>query len=224
MIELTRDGDVFVLRMDQGENRFSPDMLAALEGALDEVRDTDGPRALVTTGTGKFFTNGLDLDWLGSNQDAMVGYLARVDRLFAKVLSLPCPTAAAANGHAFGAGAMLLLAHDHRIMRSDRGYWCLPEVDLQMPFPRGMQALVAARLPNLTAHEAMITAHRYGADEALAKGIVEQIAPEADVLAAAIERVRGLADHAGTNLAGVRTSLYAPVLAALCPTVSATMP
>ena len=215
MIELTREGDVFVLRMDHNENRFSPDMLTALDRALDEVRDTDGPRALVTTGTGKFFTNGLDLDWLGANQGDMVSYLARVDLLFAKVLSLPCPTAAAANGHAFGAGAMLMLAHDHRIMRSDRGYWCLPEVDLQMPFPPGMQALVAARLPALTAHEAMITAHRFGADEALAKGIVEQVAPEPDVLTAAIERVRGLAPHAGPNLAGVRTSLYAGVLTAL---------
>ncbi len=215
MIDLNRDGDVFVLRMDHDENRFSPEMLDALEDALTTVADTEGPRALVTVGTGKFFTNGLDLDWLGANQERVREYLDRVDDLFARVLSLPCPTAAAVNGHAFGAGAMLSLAHDHRVMRSERGFWCLPEVALNMPFPAGMQSLVTARLPRVTAHEAMVTAHRFPADEALAKGIVEAVVSEAEVVTAAVERVRPLAAHAGPNLAGVRTALHAEVLAAL---------
>ncbi len=212
MIDLSRDGDVFVLRMDHDENRFSPEMLDALQAALTTVADAEGPRALVTTGTGKFFTNGLDLDWLGANQERLGWYLDQVSALFASVLSLPCPTAAAVNGHAFGAGAMLALAHDHRIMRTDRGFWSLPEVALNMPFPPAMQALVVARLPTVTAHEAMVTAHRYGADEALAKGIVEATAAEDAVVAAAVERVRPLAAHAGPNLAGVRTHLHAGVI------------
>jgi enoyl-CoA hydratase/carnithine racemase len=215
MIDLTRDGDVFVLRMDRDENRFSPEMLDALQAALTTVADAEGPRALVTTGTGKFFTNGLDLDWLGANQDRLGWYLDQVDALFARVLSLPCPTAAAVNGHAFGAGAMLSLAHDHRIMRADRGFWCLPEVSLNMPFPDGMQALVVARLPTLTAHEAMVTSRRYGAAEALAGRIVEATASEDEVVAAAVDRLRPLAAHAGANLAGVRTHLHADVLATL---------
>ncbi len=215
MIDLSRDGDVFVLRMDATENRFSPDMLDALQGALATVAETEGPRALVTTGTGKFFTNGLDLDWLAANQDRMREYLDMVSALFTRVLTMPCPTAAAINGHAFGAGAMLSLTHDHLVMRSDRGFWCLPEVALNMPFPPGMQAVVVSRLPVVTSHEAMVTAHRYGAEEALAKGIVEATASEDAVLAATIERVRPLALHAGPNLAGVRSALHAGVLETL---------
>jgi enoyl-CoA hydratase/carnithine racemase len=215
MIDLSRDGEVFVLRMDAGENRFSPDFLDALKGALTTVAETEGPRALVTTGTGKFFTNGLDLDWLSANPSRMNEYLDMVDDLFARVLTMPCPTAAAVNGHAFGAGAMLTLVHDHRIMRDDRGFWCLPEVDLGMPFPPGMQAVVTSRLPVTTSHEAMITAHRYGGPEALAKGIVEATASEDAVLSATVERVRPLAPHAGANLQGVRSKLHASVLETL---------
>lgn len=215
MIDLSRDGDVFILRMDHGENRFSPDLLDALKDALSTVADAEGPRALVTVGTDKFFTNGLDLDWLGDNPSRMGEYLDMVQDLFARVLLLPCPTAAAVNGHAFGAGAMLALVHDHRIMRDDRGFWCLPEVALNMPFPAGMQAVVTARLPITTSHEAMITSHRFPAAEAQAKGIVEATAPEAGVLAAAVERVRPLAAHAGPNIAGVRSKLHATVLEAL---------
>lgn len=47
-------------------------------------------------------------------------------------------------GHAFGAGAFLALAHDYRIMRSDRGWWCVPAatVGLQIPLPQGLIALL----------------------------------------------------------------------------------
>lgn len=52
----------------------------------------------------------------------------------ARILTLPEPTVAAVSGHVFGAGAMLAMAHDWRIMRSDRGYFCFPEVDIRIPF------------------------------------------------------------------------------------------
>ncbi len=141
MPQLDRVDDVFVLDLGNTENRFHPDWLTEVEQSLDVVERTDGPRALVTTATGKFFSNGLDLEWLGAHGDQTAGYVARVQQLFARVLALPVVTVAALQGHTFAAGAMLALAHDHRVMRADRGFWCLPEVDLGMPFAAGMSAL-----------------------------------------------------------------------------------
>jgi len=215
MITLDRDGDVFVMTMDNGENRLSPELLDAVEGHLATVAEAEGPRALVVAGTGKFFSNGLDLDWLGQHPDELQPYLGRVHELFAAILSLPCATVAAQNGHTFAAGAMLAICHDERVMRSDRGYWCLPEVDLGMPFTPGMNALIPAMVPPRTAHEAMVTGRRYSADDALAAGIVHEVAAEADVLGRAVERAAALAPKAGPNLAGIRTHLHQDVLAAL---------
>jgi len=65
MIDLEKDGDVFVLHMCAGENRFNRTFLDALVAALDEVEKSEGPAALVTTGEGKFDSNGLDLAWMG---------------------------------------------------------------------------------------------------------------------------------------------------------------
>ena len=215
MIELTRDGDVFVLRLDDDENRLSPANLDVWEPLLGEVEAAEGPKALVTTGTGKFFSNGLDLDHLGTHPEELLPYLARVHALFARVLSLPCATVAACNGHTFAAGAMISLCHDHRVMREDRGYWCLPEVDLGMPFTPGMNALIPAMLPSRTAHEAMVTGRRYSGAEACAAGIVDSLAPEADVLSTAVAHAATLAGKAGKGLAGIRTHLHADVIAAL---------
>ena len=159
---LERTGDVHVLDLGDGENRFSPDWVAEVGACLDEVAAAGPPAALVTAATGKFFSNGLDLDWLLAHADRAADYVGSVQRLFARVLTLPVPTVVAVQGHAFAAGAMLTLAHDVRVMRADRGFWCLPEVDIGIPFTPGMAALIQARLTPATAHEAMTTARRYG--------------------------------------------------------------
>ena len=69
MPQLDRDGEVFVLDLGADENRFHPDWVASVSGLLEEVAAADGPRALVTAATGKFWSNGLDLDWLFSHPD-----------------------------------------------------------------------------------------------------------------------------------------------------------
>ena len=215
MPSLDRVDDVFVLDLGDTENRFHPDWLTSVEESLDAVAHAEGPRALVTTATGKFFSNGLDLDCLGGHGDQMAAYIARVQQLFVRVLALPVVTAAALQGHTFAAGAMLALTHDHRVMRADRGFWCLPEVDLGMPFAAGMAALIRARLTPQAAHEAMVTGRRYGGGDALAAGIVDRVADEDRVRETALELAQPHVAKAGPNLAAIKTGMYGPVLDAL---------
>lgn len=172
MAGLQRRGAVFVLTLGDDENRFHPDRLTQINAALDEVEAADGPKAIVTTGHGKFYSNGLDLDFMAANPGSAEANLSDVHALFARVLAFPAPIVAAVQGHAFAAGAMLALAHDLIVMRGDRGFFCLPEVDLGIPFTAGMNALIRARLPIATAHEAMTTGRRYGGEDAREAGIV----------------------------------------------------
>jgi enoyl-CoA hydratase/carnithine racemase len=212
MPTLERSEDVFVLDLGDTENRFHPDWLSAVGAALDEVERTDGPRALVTTATGKFFSNGLDLDWLIAHPDQHEHYVRDVHALLARVLALPVITVAALQGHAFAAGAMLSLAHDLRVMRADRGFWCLPEADIDIPFTHGMSALIQARLTPQTAHEAMTTARRYGGHDAHAAGIVDHAVPQDAVRSTGLALAAAQAGKAGTTLATIKTRLYSPVL------------
>jgi enoyl-CoA hydratase/carnithine racemase len=194
MIELEQRGDVRVLHMRNGENRFNGDSIRALHAALDEVEAVSGPVALVTTGEEKFYSNGLDLDWMmGGDQDEITGFILEVHRLLGRVLGFPAVTVAAVNGHAFAGGGMLAVAHDYLIMREDRGFWCLPEVDLGLPLTPGMYACVAAHLPRQTLHDAALTGRRYSAREALAAGIVDDTAPQDDVVERAVELASSLA-------------------------------
>jgi Delta3-Delta2-enoyl-CoA isomerase len=212
---LDRDGDVFVLDMGDTENRFNADSLASLSALLDEVEGAEGPKALVVKATGKYWTNGLDLDWMMADPERAGPLLAGVHGLFARVLVMPLPTVAAITGHCYAAGAMLSVAHDIKVMRADRGYWCLPEVDLGLPFTLGMNALLVAKLPKRTAHEAMTTARRYNAPEALDAGILDATAEESAVVSTAIERAGALAGKASPALGEIKSRMYADAVAAL---------
>ncbi|NYV77193.1 enoyl-CoA hydratase-related protein, partial [Streptomyces sp. UH6] len=210
MPTLDRQGDVFVLDLGDGENRFHPDWIASVNSALDEVEKAEGPRALVTAATGKFWSNGLDLDWLFAHADRHQEYVVSVHALFARVLSLPVITVAALQGHTFAAGAMLSLAHDFRVMRADRGFWCLPEADIHIPFTPGMSALIQSRLTPQAAHEAMVTARRFGGGEALAAGVVDRAVPEDAVRTTAVELAASLAGKASETLGTIKSRMYAP--------------
>jgi Delta3-Delta2-enoyl-CoA isomerase len=110
---------------------------------------------------------------------------------------------------------MWSLAHDFRVMRADRGFWCLPEADIGIPFTRGMSALIQARLTPQTAHEAMTTARRYGGEDARASAIVDRAVDEESVRTTAVELAASLAGKAGDTLGTIKARMYAPALAAL---------
>lgn len=217
MIDLQREGDVFVLRFDAPENRFRPESLDAWNAALDRVEAAGSPAALVTTGTGKFYSNGLDLEWLlaAATPAERETYIPRVLALMARVLTFPTITVAAINGHAFGAGAQLSLAHDYRVMRTERGYWCMPEIDMKAPLHPGMTAIIQARVPRQTAHELIVTGTRYGAEAALAKRIVDRAVSESELLPTAIAIAQGLAAKADPAMRVLKQGLYPETLAAL---------
>ena len=211
MVDLSQHGPVWILRMDDDENRFNHASVADLHAALDTVEAVEGDRALVTTGTGKYYSNGLDLDWVLAG-DGTEGFIEEVHRLLGRVLGFPAYTVAAVNGHAFAGGAMLACAHDQIIMRADRGYWCLPEVDLGLPLTPAMYATVAAHLPGPTLAEAVLTGHRYGGVEACAAGIASEAVAEDEVLTRAVTVAAEMAAKDRTVLAAHKELLYGEAL------------
>ena len=215
-LTLERRDEVALITLTAGDNRFNPTSIAAWNAALDEVEADESVAALVTTGTDKFYSNGLDLDWMGTlapDERAHSGQMITdTIRLLGRLASFPMFTVAAINGHAFAGGAMLTLAHDARVMRTDRGFWCLPEVDLNMPLAPGMAAIIQARLDHQVAHEAVLTGRRYAADEALVKGIVDAVAPETEVLRDALALAVTQAGRGRSSIGQLKQDLYGPAL------------
>ena len=214
LIRLELDGYLAILHMTAGENRHNLDWLAEINAALDEVEAAGA--VLITTGEGKFFSNGLDLDWLMSSADTS-GFFEALHALFARLLTFPTATAAAVNGHAFGAGLQRALAHDHRVMRADRGYACMPEIDIGAPLTAGMSAIMRATVPAETLREMMTTGRRYSGPEAVAGRFVHATADENQVLATAIAAVEPLIGRDPATMHRIKVDLVRDQLPALDP-------
>lgn len=216
MIELEREEAVFTLTMNAGENRWNTTFVRAIDEALDEVVASQGAAALVTASSDpKFFSNGLDLDWVmnpaehpeGGDRDVF-GH--QFMSLMGRLITLPVPTVAAVNGHCFGAGLMYALCHDVRIARSDRGYMCANELAIGLTIPLPEVALFKHKIPAPHFHETVILAKRWTGPAAVEAGFVEEAVEAAALLDRAKERAAELAPLGAnrTNMAWQKEALY----------------
>ncbi len=160
-----------VISMNNGANTQNLIFAQELNRCLDEaIEDTEITAIVLTSTDPKSFSQGVDVQWMGGafadgKLDDIKGFMYGMNDVFKKLLTLPVPTIAAINGHAFGNGAILSCACDFRFMRSDRGYFCFPEVDLGIPFLPGMLAFVKKAFAYDQFHDLYLTGRRAGAAE-----------------------------------------------------------
>jgi enoyl-CoA hydratase/carnithine racemase len=112
---------------------------------------------------------------------------------------------------------MLALAHDRRVANAERGWFCLPEVDLGMQFLPFQLALITSRLPALVAEEAILTGSRYDGTAAVAAGIAHATVPPADLLTEAVRLATPYAGKQRGSVQALKVQLHAATLALLPP-------
>ncbi|KAK1326538.1 hypothetical protein QJS10_CPA01g01806 [Acorus calamus] len=206
MCTLEKRGRVFVLTLTgPGEHRLSQTLIDSLRSALSHVRSASpSSSALVTTSSSnsRFFSNGFDLPWARSTPTS-ASATARLrlmgtafTPLIADLLSLPMPTIAAVTGHAAAAGFLLALCHDHILMRSDRGFLYMTELDIGLPLPESFMGVLRSKIGSPRARvEVLLRARKVKAAEAVEMGIVEEAHEGAEATSEAAVRL-------GEELAG----------------------
>jgi enoyl-CoA hydratase/carnithine racemase len=205
---------VLVLHLGDGANTVDEALLAGLEGALDAVEADEGVLGIVTTGDGKAYSQGYDLELFATmGGDEVQAFVDRSVELLARFVTAPVPTVAALNGHAFGWGAMFALAHDQRIQRADRGWLCLPEVDLGLRFHPMQLALIQARLTPAAAGESILAGRRWDGEAALAHGLVDAVAAQDGLLRAALDLALARSGKARAIVSALKQDLHETVLA-----------
>lgn len=186
IIEWEKDDTVAVIRLNNGENRHNLAFAQTMNSILDQIiQDTTISAAIITSTDKKSWSLGIDVEWLGrqfqdQNLDTIRKFMYEMNEVFKNLLLIPIPVIAAISGHAFGNGAILSCACDFRFMKSDRGYFCFPEVDLGIPFLPGMIAFVRKALPEYKFNEMLLTGKRVDAEELAAHHIIEKACKDAE--------------------------------------------
>jgi enoyl-CoA hydratase/carnithine racemase len=199
VIKLEKKESIYFLTMDAEENRWNTTFVREIAEALDTIENDEGPGALITSSTNsKFFSNGLDLDWMQDPESHPKGgdrevFGEEFMYLMGRFITLPIPTICAINGHTFGAGFMFALSHDVRIMREDRGFLCANEMQLGLPIPRPELALFKHKIPANAFFETVQLSKRWTGSDALNAGIVQGVNSYEELPEAALKKAEELA-------------------------------
>eukprot|EP01092_Planopodium_desertum_P013597 TRINITY_DN6637_c0_g1_i1.p1 TRINITY_DN6637_c0_g1~~TRINITY_DN6637_c0_g1_i1.p1 ORF type:complete len:184 (-),score=1.30 TRINITY_DN6637_c0_g1_i1:91-573(-) len=98
--------------------------------------------------------------------------------LVLRLFTFPIPTIAAINGHCFAGGFLMAMAHDYRFMRVDKGWMCMPAVDIGLILPKGLIAVVRSKVNPAVFTKVMISGTRFAGKEAHELGLAEGTSPE----------------------------------------------
>lgn len=217
MIDLFKDGDIYILTMNNDAKTICLDWQQQMLTALNEMENNCGKgTALIMTGEEKFFSNGVNIEAMSKfDQGEMKKFAQTMLDIHRRMIMLPFPTVAAINGHAFAGGAFLAMSLDYRIMREDRGWICLSEVDAGVAIPPSMMDILHAKLSATTVRDAVLTGKRYTADEGILAGFIDSKSSSESLFASAAELATTLASKEPGIFKTIKQTLYGELAARL---------
>lgn len=220
MCTLERHGRVYVLRLKGNtyDNRLNPSLCQEVISALNIVNESDAG-ALVTTNDGKFFSNGLDLNWVGQDPEVRSPIQSEwFDNLLLAFMNVKIPTIAAICGHASAGGFILAMANDHRFMRGDRGVLYMSENDVNVVLPPGPMSILRHKMNARAFKEVVLKGLKLTGPQALELELVDGVFKTAsetfDAAMAEAVKLAGRNWRSDVYL-GQRLAMYVDVLAKL---------
>ena len=194
MIESTTKDGVTVLAMRHGKaNALDTELCQALCSALDDAA-AEGSTAVVLTGADTVFSAGVDLKRVTAEGEGYVAaFLPELRRAFTRLAAFELPVVAAVNGHAIAGGFILSAAADWSVMAEGPGRIGVTELLVGVPFPAVALELLRQRAGDAQARPLALTGATFGAGEALARGLVDEAVPAAELAGRSLATAQRLA-------------------------------
>lgn len=175
-------------------NALSAELLLGLIAAFGRARDDEAVRCVVLASSHeKVFSSGANLSGFAGDVSLVHKHFGseRFVELFKLIGALPKPTLCVADGHVLAGALGIALACD-LIIASEQATFGTPEINVGA-FPFMIMALIYRNVPRKKANELLLLGERWGAQEALAAGIVNKVVPAAEFNAAVADWAEKLA-------------------------------
>jgi len=207
LVEYAADERVALITLNrpQADNAITTEMGARLTEILETIAVRPRTRAAVITGAGdRAFSVGSDLrqrkdmtkeDWLRQRQD--------FDRTLYTLRQLRKPIFAAVNGVAYGGGSEIAQSTDF-IIASDNATFGQPEAMIGLSAGGGSPVFLPRVLPPGKALQMLMTGDPITAQEAYRLGMVNEVHPQGELMAAARQIAEKIAGNSPTAVQAVK--------------------
>jgi enoyl-CoA hydratase len=199
-VRIEKDGHIgfLVFSYPERRNAISLDMWLEIPRAVATLAGDDGVRVVVLRGEGQLaFISGADISEFERTRsgDAAVEYNAANERAFQALFDLDKPLIAMIHGFCVGGGVAIALTADLRYAADDATF-AIPAARLGLGYPAsGIEALIQVTGVS-AAKELFFTARRFNAAEALARHLLNEVRPKAELEAFVREVAARIADNA----------------------------
>lgn len=212
VVRLEYQGPVAVLIVDRPKalNAINRQVLTELDAHISAIAADMAVRAVLVTGGGeKAFVAGADIAEMANLSGAEAESFARYGAaVFARLEALPQPVIAVVQGFALGGGFELALACDF-ILASEKAKFGLPETTLAVLPGFGGSQRLGRLVGGNTARYWLLSGDIFGAEEAKAVGVVQQIHPPEALMPAALALAQKLTTRGPLALAAAKRVQYA---------------
>lgn len=213
MIEITRQGDVALVRLVHGKaNALDLEFCSVIAARFSELRSTS-ERAIMLTGQGRMFSAGVDLPRLiAGGADYVKQFLPALHKLYDTVFHHPKPVVAAVNGHAIAGGCVLACCADRRIGVRDGGRIGVTELLVGVPFPAMAFEVMRFATPPAFFPEVILGGATYPPEVALARRLIDELVEPAALLDAAMAAAKTLAALPPATFALTKSQIRQPLI------------
>ena len=214
MLTTETHDETTLIRLTHGKvNAFDVEFLQEWIATLDRI-DTGDPTAVVVTGSGSVFSAGVDLRRLLAGGPTYVEqFVPLLGEAFLKTFTFSKPLVAAVNGHAIAGGCILACACDYRVMAQGPGRIGTPELAVGVPFPSIAMEILRLAVPTHRLQVLIYSGLTCTADDALANGLVDEVASPESHLDKALGMAGRLGSLAHASFALTKQAVRRPSLA-----------
>ena len=214
-------GPVALLTLNRPEklNAMNDAMLSAMLGRLDEIELDTAVRSVVITGAGRAFSAGADIAAFQPHieagpAEAVVRFMRPGHRMTRRVESFSKPVIAAVNGFAYGGGCELVEVA-HLGLAADTASFCKSEINIGIIPTFGGTQRLPRNVGRKAATELILTGRTFGATEAARLGLINRVVAGADLVRAAIDLAKELADKPVLTVAAALAAIHRGMDAAI---------
>jgi Delta3-Delta2-enoyl-CoA isomerase len=200
------EGDLAVVVLNRPKvNAINETVAEELLACLRQLARDERAKAIILTGTGSFFSFGLDIpEFVGYSKDSFIRFVTKFAELYTYLFLHPKPVIAALNGHTIAGGCMLATACDVRIMVASKAKMSLNEINFGSSLFPGSAEMLTYCVGHRKAEIVAFTGAMFSAEEAKDLGLIDQIAPTDQLMQTAVAVAQQAAGRYGPAFESIK--------------------